>query len=68
MRRSSSEQLTALERLTVVMFGIYLTAVGVHVLDTRHFLYRNYLNSPVLAPIALIIGIVLIGAGLLMRD
>lgn len=67
-RKSSSERLSALERLTIVMLGVYLATVGLHVLATPHVLYRNYLHSPVLAPIAVIIGIILIVAGLTMRN
>jgi hypothetical protein len=49
------------------MLGVYLSAVGIHMLTAGHMLYRNYLRSPVLAPIAVIIGLVLIGAGLTLR-
>lgn len=56
-----------IERLTIVMLGVYLTAVGVHVLATRHAVYSNYLHSPVLAPVAVIIGAILVMAGLMMR-
>ncbi|HEV8661411.1 MAG TPA: hypothetical protein VGS96_22640 [Thermoanaerobaculia bacterium] len=68
-RKSSSEHspISALERFTVVMLGVYLSAVGIHMLTAGHMLYRNYLRSPVLAPIAVIIGLVLIGAGLTLR-
>jgi hypothetical protein len=68
-RRSSSEasSLSALERLTVVVLGIYLAAVGVHAIAAGHLAYINYLRGPVLAPIAVIIGVVLIGAGVALR-
>jgi hypothetical protein len=49
------------------MLGIYLSAVGIHMLIAGHILYRNYLRSPVFAPIAIVIGLVLIGAGVTMR-
>jgi len=68
-RRSSSEHspIGALERLTVVMLGVYLSAVGVHMMTVGHLLYQNYLRSPVFAPIAIVIGIVLILAGVTLR-
>ena len=56
-----------LERLTIVMLGVYLAAVGVHTIATGHFLYRNYLNGTVVAPIAVGIGAILICAGISMR-
>ena len=68
-RRSNSEQpaISALERWTVVALGVYLSAVGIHMMTAGHFLYRNYLRGPVFAPIALVIGIVLVAAGLALR-
>ena len=67
-RRSSSEpHLGSLERVTIVLLGVYLAAVGVHTIAAGHLLYRNYLRAPVLAPIALVIGAVLILAGIAMR-
>ena len=64
-RKSSSE---TLERFTIVLLGIYLAAIGAHALAAGHLLYRNYLRSPVAAPVAVIIGAILICAGLLMRN
>jgi hypothetical protein len=52
----------------VVALGVYLAAVGVHAEAAGHMLYRNYLHSVVVAPIAIIIGSLLIGAGLWMRQ
>ncbi len=49
------------------MLGVYLASVGLHVLGTHRVIYNNYLHRPVLAPVALIIGVILITAGLLMR-
>jgi hypothetical protein len=50
------------------MLGLYLAAVGFHALAAGNLLYRNYLHSPMLAPVSLIVGIVLIAAGLWMRE
>jgi hypothetical protein len=68
-RRSNSEprSISPLERITVVALGVYLSAVGIHAIAAGNILYRNYLRDPVLAPIAVVIGIVLIGAGLAIR-
>ena len=49
------------------MLGVYLSAVGVHMMTVGHLLYQNYLRSPVFAPIAIVIGIVLILAGVTLR-
>lgn len=68
MRRSNSERLWSLERVTIVVLGVYLAAVGFNVLAARHILYRNYLRGPALAPIAVVIGIILIIGGMTMRD
>ena len=67
-RRSNSERLWSLERVTIIMLGLYLAAVGLNVLVTRHVFYRNYLHGPALAPLAVVIGIILIIAGMTMRD
>ncbi len=70
MRRSNSEprSISPLERITVVVLGVYLSAVGLHSIVAGHILYRNYLRDPVLAPIAVVIGIVLIAAGMAIRN
>ncbi|HSP17418.1 MAG TPA: hypothetical protein VLV78_21925 [Thermoanaerobaculia bacterium] len=49
------------------MLGLYLTAVGIHSIAAGHMVYRNYLRGPVLAPVAIAIGVVLLVAGLSMR-
>ena len=49
------------------MLGVYLSSVGIHMMTVGHLWYRNYLRSPVLAPIAIVIGIVLILAGFALR-
>jgi hypothetical protein len=51
-----------------VVLGVYLSAVGLHTIAGGHILYRNYLRDPVLAPIAVVIGIVLIAAGVAIRN
>jgi hypothetical protein len=70
VRRSNSERrpVSALERCTVVVLGIYLSAVGLHTIAAGNVLYRNYLRDPVFAPIAIVIGIVLIAAGVAIRN
>jgi hypothetical protein len=66
--KSNSERpVSALERLTIVLLGLYLATVGVHMIATGHLLYRNYLQGPVLAPVAVAIGVVLICGGVAMR-
>ena len=66
--KSNSEQPSFfLERLTIVLLGLYLGGVGVNMIATGHLLYRNYLRSPVLAPIAVAIGTVLVCSGIAMR-
>jgi hypothetical protein len=65
-RRSSfdrRERLIALERAAVVALGLYLIAVGLRVLAAGEWTYTNYIRSEVAAPVALLIGIVLIVAG-----
>lgn len=59
--------MSPLERATIVMLGLYLTTVGLHTIAAGHLLYRNYLRGPVLAPIAVVIGAILILAGIAMR-
>lgn len=57
------DRLSALERSAVVVLGIYLAGVGVHVLTQGDVMYTNYLRWPVVAPLALIIGVVLVFRG-----
>lgn len=57
------DRLAALERSAVVVLGIYLAGVGVDVLTQGDVLYTNYLRWPVAAPLALIIGVVLVFRG-----
>lgn len=67
-RKSSFESRPALlERLTIVMLGLYLTAVGIHAIAAGHILYLNYLRGTVPAPVAVAIGAILICAGIAMR-
>ena len=51
-----------------MVLGVYLAAVGLNAIVAGHILYRNYLRDPVLAPIAIVIGIVLIAAGVAIRN
>ena len=69
-RKSSSEpsSITRLERCTIVVLGVYLSTVGVRAATAGHFLYRNYIHSVIWAPLAILIGTVLVAAGVWMRD
>jgi hypothetical protein len=67
VRRSNSESLISIERLTVIVLGVYLAAVGLHMVLRGHPLYRNYLHTPVPAPVAVVLGLVLIIAGFVLR-
>jgi hypothetical protein len=49
------------------MLGVYLAAIGVHTIAAGHLVYRNYLQTPVMAPVAVVLGAVLICAGVAMR-
>ncbi|HYR28047.1 MAG TPA: hypothetical protein VEU30_06245 [Thermoanaerobaculia bacterium] len=60
-------RLATLERCTVVVAGIYLAGVGINVLTRGDVTYSNYLRWPVAAPIALIIGVVLMFIGFRLR-
>lgn len=69
--RSSSdrrERLIALERCAIVVLGLYLTGVGMRALSAGQWMYANYLRSEVAAPVAIVIGVVLIVAGLTLRQ
>lgn len=50
-----------------MMLGIYLAAVGLHMSLRGHVTYRNYLNTPVLAPVAVAIGVILVIASFVLR-
>lgn len=60
-------RLATLERWAVIVAGIYLAGVGINVLTRGAVIYSNYLRSPVAAPIALVIGIILVVAGFRLR-
>ena len=47
--------------------GVYLAAVGLNMALRGHVVYRNYLHTPVLAPIAVVIGVTLIIAAFVLR-
>lgn len=61
------ERLTALERCAVIVLGLYLAGVGLQAIVAGESTYANYLRMPVAAPVAFVIGIVLIVAGLALR-
>ena len=70
MPRSNSEHprgLTALVRCTVVVLGLYVAGSGLNAIGRGELTYWNYLRSPVAAPVAILIGVVLIVAGLVLR-
>ena len=56
-------RLSALERSAVVVLGVYLAGVGINVLTRSSVMYSNYLRWPVAAPIALIVGVMLVVRG-----
>ena len=60
-------RLATLERCAVVVAGIYLAGVGINVMTRGDVMYSNYLRWPVAAPIALIIGVVLMLIGFRLR-
>ena len=71
MAHKSNSELPAririLERCAVVVLGLYLSGVGLRALGAGRWLYANYLRWPVAAPVAIVIGVVLIAAGLELR-
>lgn len=50
-----------------MVLGLYLTGVGIRAMAEGHWMYANYLRSEVAAPVAIVIGVVLIVAGLTLR-
>lgn len=60
-------RLATLERCAVVVTGIYLAGVGINVMTRGDVMYSNHLRSPVAAPIALILGVVLMFIGFRLR-
>jgi hypothetical protein len=68
--KSSSDhrhQPNTLERCAIVVLGLYLAGAGIRALAAGHWMYPNYLRTEVAAPVSLVIGIVLIVAGLTLR-
>lgn len=58
----------ALERCAIVVLGLYLTGAGTRAIAAGQWMYSNYLRTEVAAPVAIVIGIVLIVAGLTLRQ
>jgi hypothetical protein len=50
------------------VLGLYLAGVGMRALAAGQWVYANYLRSAVAAPVAILIGVVLIVAGLTFRQ
>ena len=61
-------RLAAYQRCAVVVLGVYLAGVGINVMTRGDVMYLNWLRSPVVAPVALIIGVILIAAGFNLPD
>lgn len=61
---SRGPRLATLERCAVVVAGIYLAAVGVNVMTRGGVMYSNYFRWLVAAPVALVIGVILIVVGM----
>ena len=47
--------------------GVYLAATGANAIVAGRWMYQNYLHWPVAAPVALLIGAVMIVAGVGLR-
>jgi hypothetical protein len=63
-RSNSDHALILLERCAVVVLGLYLVGVGLNaIVTTGGWTYLNSMRSPVAAPVAIGIGIVLIAGG-----
>jgi hypothetical protein len=60
-------RLATLERYAVVVAGIYLAGGGINVMTRGDVMYSNYLRSPAAAPIAFVLGLILIAAGFRLR-
>ena len=60
---SRDPQLATLERCAVVVAGIYFAGVGINVMTRGYVMYSNYLRWPAAAPVALVIGIILMVIG-----
>ena len=56
-------RLSALERCAITVLGVYLAGAGINALTRGQVMYRNWFRWPVAAPIAVIIGIILIVVG-----
>ena len=61
MRRDA--RLAVLEQCAVVVLGLYLAGVGINVLTRGGVMYTNWFRWPVAAPIAVIVGVILIVVG-----
>ncbi len=53
-----------LERAAVAAAGVYLTATGVSALASGRLIYANYLDAPMLAPLAILAGALLLAVSL----
>lgn len=52
----------------MVVLGLYLLAVGLNAMSLGRWTYLNYMRSPVAAPVAIVIGVVLIVGGVVLRQ
>jgi hypothetical protein len=53
-----------LERAAVAAGGVYLTATGASALSSGRLLYADYLGAPMLAPLTLLVGALLLAVAL----
>ena len=60
---NGNARLAMLERCAVVVAGIYLAGVGINVMTRGGVTYANYLRWPASAPVALVVGVVLMVIG-----
>jgi hypothetical protein len=61
----TTKQAPVLERLALVVLGIYLTGGGITTLSSGRRTYANYLHTPTSAALALALGILLLAIGTL---
>ena len=62
-------RLVILERCAVVVLGLYLAGSGLQALLRGAATYSNWLRWPVAAPLAIVLGVILVVAGFwLHRD
>jgi len=59
-----NDGLGKLERLAVLTLGAYLAGTGLHAIAAGQMLYTNLLGEQTPAPVAVLLGILLLGLGI----